>query len=281
MTALGVDVGFPIIESSAFRLDLYNDMAILNVSSDAPAEMSEEPLETESLEPLETESTQQKPTTQLESDPIGGEAVPTTEFVWGNAVGIGFALPKASFKFEYRVFQAGYIPSVFDYTYESTKLLSPETDMSDSLDIETNSQQRQGFFSQILWKPVEPLHLFGTFEDYDNSSPKLYMAAVVSELIPRFRVHGILYKNAISAKRTRRVSLMICLISMKSLHSVYGLAMKSIHQLKRLLPANTGSAALKPRKVAPNLNRFIKPHSWWVLKQIFSTIAEKREAPQF
>ena len=197
LTALGVDVGFPIIERSTFRLDLYNDIALLNIVSDAPEEMPEEPLETESLE---TEATEQESTTRLESDPIGGEAKPETEFVWGNAVGVGFAIPKASFKFEYRVFQEGYIPSVFDYTYESAKLLSPEPDMADFLDLETNTQQRRGFFSQILWKPEERLHLFGAFEDYDNSSPKLYMAVAASELIPRFRVQAFYTKRDIGER---------------------------------------------------------------------------------
>lgn len=189
LTALGVDVGFPIIERSTFRLDLYNDIAMLNTASEAPVAVPEEPLETEPVE--------QEPTRRLESDPIGGEATPATEFAWGNAVGIGFAFPKVSFKFEYRVFEEGYIPSVFDYTYESAKLLSPEPDMSDFLDIETNTQERRGFFSQILWKPEEHLQLFGTFEDYNNSSPKLYMAMAASELIPRFRVQGFYTKRDI------------------------------------------------------------------------------------
>ena len=189
LIALGVDVGFPIIERSNFRLDLYNDLAVLNTVSEAPGVVPDEP--------LETEPTEQIPTTRLESDPIGGEPTPTTEFAWGNAVGVGFAIPKASFKFEYRVLEEGYIPSVFDYTYESAKLLSSEPDMSDFLDLETNSQQRRGFFSQILWKPGESLHLFGTFEDYTNSSPKLYMAVAASELIPRFRVQAFYTKRDI------------------------------------------------------------------------------------
>ena len=192
LIALGVDVGFPIIERSSFRLDLYNDLAVLNTASEAPGVVPEEP--------LETESTEQGPTRRLESDPIGGETTPTTEFAWGNAVGVGFAIPKISFKFEYRILEAGYIPSVFDYTYESAKSLSPEPDMSDFLDIETNSQQRRGFFSQFIWKPGEHLHLFGAFEDYDNSFPKLYIAAAASELIPRFRIQGFYTKRDIGEK---------------------------------------------------------------------------------
>ena len=193
LTALGVDAGFPIIERSTFRLDLYNDFAVLNTLSEEPADMSEEP-----EEQLETESTQQQPTRRLESAPIGGEdAAPTQEFTWGNAVGVGFTIPKVSFKFEYRVFEEGYIPSVFDYTYESAKLLSPESDMTDFLDLEMNNQQRRGFFSQVIWKPGENLHFFGTFEDYNNSSPKLYMVFSESGLVPRVRVQALYTKRDI------------------------------------------------------------------------------------
>ena len=79
LTALGVDAGFPLIERSTFRLDLYNDFAVLNTLSPKPEDVSEE-LE----EPLETEMTEQKPGTRLESAPIGGEdATPAKEFAWG------------------------------------------------------------------------------------------------------------------------------------------------------------------------------------------------------
>ena len=194
LTALGVDAGFPLIERSTFRLDLYNDFAVLNTLSPKPEDVSEE-LE----EPLETEMTEQKPGTRLESTPIGGETATaaTTEFTWGNAVGVGFALPKVSFKFEYRVFGEGYIPSVFDYTYESAKLLSPESDMPDFMDLETSNEQRRGFFSQFIWKPGTHLHFFGTFEDYNTSSPKLYMAVAESGLVPRLRVQALYTKRDI------------------------------------------------------------------------------------
>jgi hypothetical protein len=193
LTALGVDAGFPIIERSTFRVDLYNDFAVLNTLSPKPEDMSEEP-----EEPLETEMTEQKPGTRLESGPIGGETTAaTTKFAWGNAVGVGFALPKVSFKLEYRVFGEGYIPSVFDYTYESAKLLSPESDMPDFLDLETNNQQRRGFFSQFIWKPGAHLHFFGTFEDYNTSSPKLYMVVAESGLVPRLRVQALYTKRDI------------------------------------------------------------------------------------
>ena len=179
LTALGVDAGFPLIERSTFRLDLYNDFTVLNTLSQEPGDMSAELADMLDEEQLETESTAQEPTRRLESTPMGGEEPSaTTEFTWGNAVGVAFAVPQVQFKFEYRVFEEGYIPTVFDYTYESSKSLSsePEPDMFDFLEPEANEEQRRGFFSQFIWKPVESnFHFFGTFEDYNNSSPKLYM----------------------------------------------------------------------------------------------------------
>ena len=197
LTALGVDAGFPIIERSTFRLDLYNDFAVLNTLLKEPGDMSEEPEEL-----LETEPTEQGPTRRLESAPIGGAVTntATTEFAWGNAVGIGFAVPQISFKFEYRTFGEGYIPTVFDYTYESAKLLPPEPDMFDLLEIETNNQQRRGFFSQFIWQPVDSaFQFFGTFEDYNNGSPKLYMVVAGSGLIPRLSWRTFYTKRDIGA----------------------------------------------------------------------------------
>jgi len=193
LIALGVDAGFPLIERSTFRLDLYNDFAVLNTLSPKPEDLFEDPEEA-----LEVESVDQEPTRRLESAPIGGEdATPAKEFTWGNAIGVGFTFTKAIFKLEYRVLNEGYIPSVFDYTYESAKLLAPEPDMPDFLDLETNTEQRRGFFSQFIWKPGEHLHFFGTFEDYNNSSPKLYMVVSESGLVPRLRVRALYTKRDI------------------------------------------------------------------------------------
>ena len=195
LTALGVDAGFPLIERSTFRLDLYNDFAVLNTLSPKPEDMFEDP-----EEPLEMESVEQEPTRRLESAPIGGEdTTPAKEFAWGNAVGVGFTFTKALFKLEYRVLGEGYIPSIFDYTYESAKSLAPEPEMSDFLDLETSNEQRRGFFSQFIWKPGEHFHFFGTFEDYNNSSPKLYMVVSESGLVPRLRVRLLYTKRDIGA----------------------------------------------------------------------------------
>ena len=193
LTALGADAGLALIESSTFRVDLYNDFAVLNTLPPKPEDMFEDPEET-----LETESVDQEPTRRLESAPIGGEdTTPAKEFAWGNAVGVGFTFTKAIFKLEYRILGEGYIPSVFDYTYESAKLLAPEPDIPDFLDLETSNEQRRGFFSQFIWKPGEHLHLFGTFEDYDNRSPKLYMVVSGSGLVPRLRLWALYTKRDI------------------------------------------------------------------------------------
>ena len=194
LTALGVDAGLPIIEKSTFRFDLYNDFTVLNTLSQKPEVVSEEPEES-----LETESTDQEPTQRLESTPIGGEntTAAATEFTWGNAVGVGLTFTKAIFKLEYRVLGEGYIPSVFDYTYESAKSLAPEPDMPDFLELETSHEQIRGFFSQFIWKPGPHLHFFGTFEDYNNSSPKLYMVVSESGLVPRLRLRALYTKRDI------------------------------------------------------------------------------------
>ena len=180
LTALGADAGFPIIERSTFRLDLYNDITVLHTLADPEEVVPEEPLE---LEPVE-----QKSATRLESGPIGGDTTTeeATEFVWGNAVGVGLALPKAIFKVEYRILGDGYIPSVFDYTYHSAKTLSPDPDMPEFLGLETNVEQRRGFYTQLFLRPTPQIQFLGTLEDYNIGNPKLYMAVAGIDLIPRF-----------------------------------------------------------------------------------------------
>ena len=181
LTALGVDVGFPIYERSTFRLDLYNDFVVTNTLVATSEVMPEESLV---VEPVK-----QRSVTRLESAPSGGDtdtATAATEFAWGNAVGIGFVLPKAIFKIEYRILGDGYTPSVFDYTYESAKTLSPDPYMPEFLGLETNVEQRHGFYTQLFLRPTPQIQFLGTLEDYDIGDPKLYMAVAGIDLIPRF-----------------------------------------------------------------------------------------------
>lgn len=170
LSAVGVDVGFPIFETSAFRLDLYDDLAFLNT--------------------LPEENTPTEITLTTENQV-------TTNLAWGNAVGVGFSFTQTLFKIEYRTFGDGYIPSVFDYTYESAKSLSPEPDMPQFLGLAVNTEPRRGFFSQLIWHPLPQIHFMGTFEDYTNSEPKLYMAVSESGLVPRFSLRAFYTKRDI------------------------------------------------------------------------------------
>ena len=170
LSAVGLDVGFPIVETSTFRLDLYDDIAFLNTlpEENAPTEIA-----------------------------LTAENQVTTNLAWGNAVGVGFSFTQTLFKIEYRTFGDGYIPSVFDYTYESAKSLSPEPNMPQFLGLEANTEPRRGFFSQFIWHPLPQIHFMGTFEDYTNSEPKLYMAVSESGLVPRFSVRAFYTKRDI------------------------------------------------------------------------------------
>ena len=170
LSAVGLDVGFPIFETSTFRLDLYDDIAFLNT--------------------LPEENTQ----TEIA---LTEENRVTTNLAWGNAVGVGFSFTQTLFKIEYRTFGDGYIPSVFDYTYESAKSVSPEPDMPQFLGLETNTEPRRGFFSQLIWHPLPQVHFMGTFEDYTNTEPKLYMAVTESGLVPRFSLRAFYTKRDI------------------------------------------------------------------------------------
>ena len=170
LTAVGLDVGFPIFETSTFRLDLYDDIAFLNT---LPEENS----------PTEIALTEDNSV--------------TTNLAWGNAVGVGFSFTQTLFKIEYRTFGDGYIPSMFDYTYESAKSVSPEPGMPQFLGLETNTEPRRGFFSQFIWHPLPQVHFMGTFEDYTNTEPKLYMAVTESGLVPRFSVRAFYTKRDI------------------------------------------------------------------------------------
>ena len=177
LSAVGFDVGFPIFETSSFRLDLYDDIAFLNTLSKTSA--SEELL---------------TPLTPLIR---GEENLTATNLAWGNAVGVGFNFTQAIFKIEYRIFGDGYIPSVFDYTYESAKSLSPEPDMPQFFGLETIMEPRRGFFSQFIWHPLPQIHFLSTLEDYTNSQPKLYMGVTESGLVPRLSLRAFYTKRDI------------------------------------------------------------------------------------
>ena len=170
LSAVGLDVGFPIFETSTFRLDIYDDIVFLNTLEDSD------------------------PETEIA---LTEETNVTTNLAWGNAVGVGFSFTQTLFKVEYRTFGDGYIPSIFDYTYESAKSLSPEPDMPQFLGLEANTGPNRGIFSQLIWHPLPQIHFMGTFEDYTNSEPKLYMGVSESGLVPRFSLRAFYTKRDI------------------------------------------------------------------------------------
>jgi hypothetical protein len=169
LNVVGVDVGFPIIERSSFRLDLYNDIAVLNP-----------PPKAEKLA-LELITTKENLTEEVETS--------IRELAWGNAVGIGYASTKAIFKFEYRVFNDGYIPAVFDYTYEAS--------MPEFWGHEANDEARRGFFTQLIWQPMPQLHFLGAYEHYDNYTSKIYLGIKEAGLVPRMAFRAFYTKRNI------------------------------------------------------------------------------------
>ncbi|MYB65633.1 hypothetical protein F4083_07310 [Candidatus Poribacteria bacterium] len=179
--AVGADIGFPIIERSSFRLDLYNDFAVQT----APLAPESAVMEDSTPE----DDTLQSDETDTDSTMVAEEETSETEITWGNATGIGFAANSIIFKFEYRIFSDGYIPSVFDYTYELGMPLFWGYDKGD--------EARRGFFSQIIFKPIPQLQLLGAFENYNDNTSKLYIGAKESGLIPRFQFRAFYTKRNI------------------------------------------------------------------------------------
>lgn len=169
LDAVGFDVGFPIIERNSFRLDLYNDFVMINPPPN-PENLALEPIAAKEKFKSHSENA-------------------VNELGWGNAVGIGFASTKAIFKFEYRIFGDGYIPAVFDYTYE--------TGMPEFWGYETNSEVRRGFFTQLICQPTPQIHFLGAYENYDNNTSKIYLGIIESGLVPRLTFRAFYTKRNI------------------------------------------------------------------------------------
>ncbi len=169
LDAVGFDVGFPIIERNSFRLDLYNDFVMINPPPN-PEDITLEPIAAKEKSKSHSENS-------------------VTELGWGNAVGIGLASTKAIFKFECRIFSDGYIPTVFDYTYEAG--------MPEFWGYEESSEARRGFFTQIIWQPMPQLHFLGAFENYNNNTSKIYLGIKESGLVPRLTFRAFYTKRNI------------------------------------------------------------------------------------
>lgn len=177
LNAVGIDIGFPIFEHSTFRLDLYNDIAALNP-----------PPKLDGID-LDAEDTEDDSDTQP-NDIATDEVTSVSDLGIGNATGIGFVSNKAIIKLEYRIFSDGYIPSVFDYTYETG---SPEF-----WGYEESDEARHGYYTQLIWQPLPQINLLGAFERYSNNTSKLYLGVKEEGLIPRITFRAFYTKRNIN-----------------------------------------------------------------------------------
>ena len=160
LIALGVDIGFPLIHNKSLRLDIYDDVAVLNTKSETKAD---------------------------EIDEINDVAI-------GNAIGIGVSLSQALFKVEYRTFGARFYPTIFDYTYDAAKGVAPDfLGMAE----EDADQARQGYFSMIAVRPIPQVNFIATFEDYTNTEPKLYLGITESGIAERMSFRAFYLKRNI------------------------------------------------------------------------------------
>ena len=161
LIALGVDIGFPLVHNKTLRLDIYDDVAVLNT----------------------------KPETKTdEINEINDVAI-------GNAIGIGVSLSQALFKVEYRTFGERFYPTIFDYTYDAAKGVAPDFLGMDEED--NTDQSRRGYFSMIAVRPVPQVNLIATFEDYTNTEPKLYAGITESGITQRTSFRAFYVKRNI------------------------------------------------------------------------------------
>jgi hypothetical protein len=165
LIALGVDVGLPIITTKFLSLTLYDDLAFLN--------------------------TKRK---RIENE--AGVVEIETETATGNAVGAALTIINALFKVEYRTFGEGFIPTIFDYTYEAATAATAPDFLGLEMD-DDKGESRRGYFALAAWRPIPKVDLLGTFEDYTNSDPKLYLGLTESGLVERLSLRAFYVKRNI------------------------------------------------------------------------------------
>ena len=158
LMALGADVGFPLIHNKSLRLDIYNDVAFLN--------------------------------TKLSEDKPG-----QSDTVMGNATGIGLSLSQALFKVEYRMFDEGFYPTIFNYTYDAVKGVGP--DFLGLAGDDGEGQERRGYFSMIAVRAIPQVDFIATFEDYTTAEPKLYVGITESGISDRLSFRAFYIKRNI------------------------------------------------------------------------------------
>ena len=157
LIALSVDIGFPLIENNLFRLALYDELAFLNTGGSRDI--------------------------SIESDSPSG-----------NAIGVGLTFPSSLFKFEYRTFAEGFIPTVFDYSYQASATDSVPVFLGLGEDRD-KGKARFGYYSMFAWQPIPMLHILGAFEDYNISYPKLYAGITESGIVDKLSFRAFYAKR--------------------------------------------------------------------------------------
>ena len=172
LQAIGADIGIPIFENQLIRTDIYSDVALLNMKqkTDGRRKFGEQ--------------------------------------TSGYAAGIRFLLPRTIFKTEYRVFTEGFVPTIFDYTYEALKwqALDPAGPPS------PEGEALRGFYSMLLFQPLKNVSLLGTIENYTRTpyidtktgeekdpsfEPKMYLGVTEDGLMPKLSFRAFYTKSRI------------------------------------------------------------------------------------
>lgn len=153
LVARGVDVGIPIIDHRLLQMQLYDDLVWLSYENG----------------------------TSEEND------VTTRK---GNVTGIGTAfMGGIHFKIEYRQFEEGFRPTIFNYTYEHDKT------QEDGLQF--NKDPLKGIYSQLSYSLMNKLFLAGAYENYDNSDPNLHVQLTESGLVEKVSFSALYTKDQI------------------------------------------------------------------------------------
>ncbi len=193
LNAVGIDFGLPIYERGSLRLDLYNDIAMLNPppKPDDDLEVEEDTVDDSTADEVTStidDSTTDEVTSNAD-DSTTDEVTSVSELGIGNATGISFVSNKAIIKLEYRIFSAGYVPSVFDYTYE--------TGTPEFWGYQKTDEAKRGYYAQLIWQPLPQIHFLGVFERYNNDTSKLYLGVKESGLVPRLTFRAFYAKRDI------------------------------------------------------------------------------------
>ena len=125
--------------------------------------------------------------------------------VSGNAVGIGLQVSKLNAKLEYRTFEAGFLPSLFDYDYEVRARTDAEL-LGGGLQgtqFDPTNDSTKGVFGKAALDVLGQVHVSGLYEDYDgdgpNADPKLGLRIVETDLIQEVDLRAFYIKRGITS----------------------------------------------------------------------------------